>query len=45
MAKKGSGVEVRDTSIRIAFRLDGKTVRQTLVTNGQPMAPNLIINF
>lgn len=41
MAKKGSGVEVRDSSIRIAFRLDGKTIRQTLVTNGQPMAPSV----
>lgn len=33
------GVEVRETSIRITFTLDGKQQRQTLLVNGGPMAP------
>lgn len=36
---RGSGVEVRDSSIRILFTVDGKRYRQTLKTDGKPMAP------
>jgi integrase len=39
MGKVGSGVEVRETSIRIKFVLDGAVTRQTLKINGVPMQP------
>lgn len=39
MGRRGSGVEVRDTSIRISFTLDGTPQKHTLKTNGAPMAP------
>lgn len=39
MGRTGSGVEVRDSSIRIKFVYDGETVRERLVLNGQAMPP------
>jgi integrase len=36
---KGNGVEVRETSIRLFFILEGKRRRETLMLNGKPMAP------
>jgi len=39
MGRNGSGVEVRQTSIRLNFTLDGKPVKRTLKVNGVPMAP------
>lgn len=33
------GVEVRETSIRIHFTLDGKSQKRTLKTNGKPVLP------
>lgn len=40
MGRGGSGVEVRATSIRLAFTADGKAMRETLSINGRPMAPS-----
>lgn len=39
MGRKGSGVEVREASIRLSFVLDGAPLRRTLAVNGAPMAP------
>lgn len=39
MGKIGSGVEVRETSIRLKFVFDGRTHKLTLRLNGAPMAP------
>lgn len=39
MGRVGDGVEVRDKSIRLSFTLDGKACRETLKTDGAPMAP------
>jgi integrase len=39
MGRKGSGVEVREASIRLFFVVDGKRHRETLTVNGEPMAP------
>ncbi len=39
MARIGHGVEVRDTSIRMTFTLNGKPHRYTLKLGGQPLAP------
>lgn len=41
MGRTGTGVEARKNSIRIAFTLDGKQERKTLVINGMPMSPTL----
>lgn len=39
MGRRGSGVELRDSSIRISYTLAGKPYKHTLMTNGVPMAP------
>lgn len=40
MGRKGSGVEVREKSIRLTFTLaDGTPERQTLYLNGEPLRP------
>lgn len=39
MGRVGKGVEVRATSIRLKFVLDGVTQKQTLKLNGTPMVP------
>jgi integrase len=39
MGRAGQGVDVRPTSIRITFTLDGKQQRHTLMLNGEPMPP------
>lgn len=39
MGRSGSGVEVRDRSIRLSFTLDGKVRKETIRTDGTPMAP------
>lgn len=39
MGRTGSGVEVRENSLRIQFVLEGRTVRRTLVVNDVPIAP------
>jgi integrase len=39
MGRVGSGVEVRETSIRISFVWEGKPRKETLRTNGDPVAP------
>ena len=39
MGRTGSGVEVRDTSIRIKFVYKGETVRERLTINGKAMPP------
>lgn len=44
MGRKGTGVEVRDASIRISFTLNGTPQKHTLKTNGVamlPTAPNI----
>jgi integrase len=38
-ARKVSGVEARETSIRVTFTLEGKQQRKTLMVNGEPMKP------
>jgi integrase len=40
MGRAGTGVNIRPNSIRVTFTLDGKQHHQTLVLNGQPMAPS-----
>lgn len=40
MGRTGSGVEVRERSIRITFTHEGKQERRTLTLNGKPIAPN-----
>ena len=39
MGGKGSGVEVRERSIRLFFILNGERVRETLTLNGAPLKP------
>lgn len=39
MGRRGSGVEKRETSIRIAFTIDGVEQRETLRINGEVMKP------
>lgn len=39
MGRVGDGVEVRERSIRISFVIDGQPCRETLKTDGQPLAP------
>lgn len=39
MGRAGSGVEVREKSIRLSFVFEGHPQRQTLMLNGAPMAP------
>lgn len=39
MGRTGSGVEIRDVSIRVKFALNGKTYRERLTLNGQSLAP------
>ena len=39
MGRQGSGVEVREKSIRLAFVYEGSPVRKTLCTDGKPMLP------
>jgi integrase len=39
MGRAGQGVDVRETSIRVTFTLDGKQRRETLLVNGEPLAP------
>lgn len=39
MGRIGSGVEVRERSIRLSFVFEGVAVRRTLKLNGQPLAP------
>lgn len=39
MGRKGTGIEVRETSIRIAFTYEGNPLRKTLMVNGAPMLP------
>jgi integrase len=39
MGRRGSGVEIRERSIRLSFVLDGAPERHTLMLNGAPMPP------
>lgn len=39
MGRGGSGVEVRETSIRLAFTWRGKAYRETITLAGKPVAP------
>lgn len=39
MGRNGDGVEVREKSIRLSFVFEGKTCRETLKTDGAPLAP------
>lgn len=39
MGRTGSGVEIREKSIRLEFTLDGRRERHTLRINGEPMPP------
>lgn len=39
MGRGGSGVEVRASSIRLAFTAAGQNYRETLTLNGKPLAP------
>jgi integrase len=39
MGRTGSGVEVREKSIRLSFTFEGKQHRHTLTLNGAPLAP------
>jgi len=39
MGRTSGGVEIRDSSIRLSFTLDGKRQRHTMMMNGKPMAP------
>lgn len=39
MARKGSGVEIRDSSIRIQFVLNGETLRERVTINGKSIPP------
>lgn len=41
MGREGSGVEVRDGSIRLNFTYEGERHRKTLLVNGKPLAPTL----
>lgn len=39
MGRTGSGVELRENSIRLHFTYEGKACKETLKTGGKPMAP------
>lgn len=39
MGRTGTGVEVRERSIRLSFAFEGKQERRTLALNGKPLAP------
>jgi len=39
MGRTGSGVEVRERSIRLAFTFEGQVRRETIRTEGEPIAP------
>lgn len=39
MGRTGSGIEVRERSIRLSFTFEGKQERRTLSLNGKPLAP------
>lgn len=39
MGRVGSGVEARETSIRIKFVIDGETIRERLTVNGKSLPP------
>jgi integrase len=39
MGRKGDGVEIREVSIRLTFRIDGVERKETLRTGGKPLAP------
>lgn len=39
MGRSGDGVEIRESSIRLSFTLDGVRHRHTLMLNGEPIAP------
>jgi integrase len=39
MGRTGSGVEVRESSIRLSFVFEGRPRKETLKTNGEPMPP------
>ena len=39
MGRNGSGVEVREASIRLSFTHEGRHYRETLTAGGKPMAP------
>lgn len=39
MGRKGTGIEVREKSIRIAFQYQGAREKHTLMVNGKPMLP------
>lgn len=40
MGRTGSGVEVREASIRLSFTHEGQQYRRTLTLNGKPLAPS-----
>lgn len=40
MGSRQEGVEIRGTSIRITFTLDGVKMKRTLKVNGKPLLPN-----
>lgn len=39
MGRKGTGVEVRENSIRLQFTFNGETLRRTLNVEGKPLPP------
>ena len=39
MGRTGTGVEVRPGSLRITFTLDGRSCKETVKTNGEPIPP------
>ena len=39
MGRKGSGVEIRESSLRLRFTFEGKRHIQTLMLNGEAMPP------
>lgn len=39
MGRKGTGVEVREASIRLHFTIDGTPRKETVVTEGKPVPP------
>ena len=39
MGRKGSGVEVRDNSIRLQFTFNGEVLRRTMNVEGKPLPP------
>lgn len=41
MGRKGDGVEVRDSCIRVTFTFEGQPQRQTLMVNGTTMPPTI----